>query len=90
MGPLVCLLEEALTDTLPRASGEAGAVVALQPSLAVAGKHLSAGLALLPGTHLAAPAAVQHQGDSWRTLGDRNGTEAGPVAQLTQHLQGDN
>ncbi len=55
---------EELTDTLPGVSGEAGAVVALQSSLPVAGKHLGAGLASLPGAHLAAPAAVQDQGDS--------------------------
>lgn len=64
MGLVVRLLEEALTDTLPGVSGEAGAVVAPQSSLAVAGKHLSAGLASLPGTHLAAPAAIQHQWDT--------------------------
>lgn len=64
MGQVVRLLEEALTDTLPGVSGEAGAVVAPQSSLAVAGKHLSAGLASLPGTHLAAPAAIQHQWDT--------------------------
>lgn len=88
MGLLVCLLEEALTDALPRVSGEAGAVVALQSSLAVAGKHLSTALTSLPRTHLAAPAAIQHQRDSCGTLGDRTGATAGPVTQLAQHLQG--
>lgn len=88
MSLVVRLLEEALTDTLPSVSREAGAVVALQSPLAVAGKHLSAGLASLPGTHLAAPAAIQQQRDSWRALRGWTGAEAGPVAQLAQHLQG--
>lgn len=81
------LLEEALTHTLPGPPGEAGAVVALQSSPGVAGDHLSAGLALLPGAHLAAPAAVRHQGDSEGTLGGRTGTKAWPVTQLGPHLQ---
>jgi len=67
---------------------EAGAVVTLQSSVAVAGGHLSAGLASLPGTHLAAPAAVQHQWDPCGALGDRTGAKAGSVTQLAQHLQG--
>lgn len=75
-----------LTDTLAGVSGEAGAVVALQPSLSVAGEHLGAGLAPLPGTHLAAPAAIQHQRHSRRALRGRTGAEAGPITQLAQHL----
>lgn len=85
---VVCLLEEALTDTLSSVSREAGAVVALQSSLAIAGKHLSAGLASLAGTHLAAAAAIQHQWDSRGALGDRTGAKAGPVTQLAEHLHG--
>ncbi|TNN59150.1 hypothetical protein EYF80_030600 [Liparis tanakae] len=85
---VVCSREEALTDTLPGVSVEAGAVVALQSSVAVAGEHLRAGLASLPGAHLAAPAAIRHQWDPCGALGGRTGAEAGSVAPLAQHLQG--
>ena len=85
---LVAPLLEALTDTLARLSGEAGAVVALQSSLAVAGKHFGAGLVPLPGAHLAAPAAIQHQWDSCGALGGRTGAQARPVTQVAKHLQG--
>lgn len=87
MGLVVCLLEVTLTDTLPRWPREAGAVVALKPSQVVTGKHLSTGLALLPGTHLATPAAIQHQGYSCGALRDRIGAKAWPVTQLAQHLE---
>lgn len=88
MGQAVYSLEEALTDTLPRVTREAGTVVALESSLAVTGKHLSAGLASLPGAHLTTPAAIQQQRDSLETLRGRTRTNAGSVTQLTQHLKG--
>lgn len=88
MGLVVCLLqEEPLTDTLPRVSREAGAVVALQSSLGIAGKPLGAGLASLPGTHLAASAAIQHQRHPDGALGGGTRANAGSVTQLAQHLQ---
>lgn len=82
-----CFFESTLTDTLPRVSREAGAVVTLQPPLAVAGKHVCARLAQLPCTNLATPAAIQNQRDSWGTLGGRSGAGARLVTQLAQHLQ---
>lgn len=76
-----------LTDTLSRVTGEAGAVVTLQSSLAVTHIQVAAGLALLPGTHLAALAAVQDQRDSCWALGHGVGALAWSRAQLTPHLQ---
>lgn len=74
------------TDTQSRSAGEAGAVVALQPSLGVAGQALAAGLALLPGTHLATPTGVGHQrnanGAAWRG----GGALACSTARLAAHL----
>lgn len=75
-----------LTDTFAGPPGETGTVVALQAPLAVAGKPVAAGLPQLPGTHRAAPAAIRHQGHSWRALGGRGGAETGPVTQLGPHL----
>lgn len=77
---------ESLTDTLPGVSRKAGAVVTLQSSPAVTGKRLGAGLSSLPGTHLAAAAAVRHQRDSDRALRGRSWAEAGAVTQLAEHL----
>lgn len=87
MGLVACLLEEALTDTLPRVTREAGTVVTLQSSLAVTWKHKRAGLASLPGAHLAAPAAIQHQWNSRRTQRGWMRANARFVTQLAQHLQ---
>lgn len=89
MGLVIYLLGEALTDTLPLVfTGEAGTVVALQSSLAVTRQHLRAGLASLPGAHVAAPAAIQHQWNSRGTPRGWRGAKAGSVTQLAQHLQG--
>lgn len=79
-------MEEALTDTLSRVAGEAGAGVALESFLPVTGQHRGAGLSLLTRTHLAAPAAVQHQRDSCGAFGSGSGAKAGPVTQLTKNL----
>lgn len=56
-----------LTDTLSRLSRKAGAVVTLQTTLTITGKHLTAGLPLLSGTHLAALAPVENERNSFWT-----------------------
>lgn len=77
-----------LTDTFAWLSGETGAVVALQPPPTVAGKPVAAGLAQLPGTHRAAPAAIRHQGDPWWALRGSGGAQTGAVTQLGTNLTG--
>lgn len=78
-----------LTDTLSWVSREAGAIVTLQAALNVTRKQLTAGLTLLPRTHLTALAPIENERNAFWAVWYRALAQTRDATLLTAHLRQD-